>query len=117
MGTWSIEPSSSLVSIDQNGELTYQEHTEDTDYTIKYEDDVCGTISKSIKLKGCTPPPPPGNSRCAPGCRPPDAAGVCPRWKTSPAGRRSRAHLRLWPGGSAPRGMATAPPCQAFASP
>lgn len=60
MGTWSIEPSSSLVSIDQNGELTYQEHTEDTDYTIKYEDDVCGTISKSIKLKGCTPPPPPG---------------------------------------------------------
>ena len=53
MGTWSIEPST-LASIDSTGKVTYQEHAEDTDYTIKYEDSTCGTITKSLTIKKCS---------------------------------------------------------------
>lgn len=59
MGTWSISPDTGLASIDQNGKLTYQEHTEDKVYTIKYEDDTCGTITKDITIKKCEGPTPP----------------------------------------------------------
>lgn len=52
MGTWSISPDTGLVSIDNNGLLTYQEHTEDTVYTISYADGTC-TASKEITIKGC----------------------------------------------------------------
>lgn len=55
MGTWSIEPNTGLVSIDNNGLLTYQEHTEDTQYTISYADGTC-TASKLITIKGCGSP-------------------------------------------------------------
>jgi hypothetical protein len=53
MGTWSISPDNDLVSIDSNGKLTYQKHTEDTEYTIKYQDDTCGTLTKTITIKKC----------------------------------------------------------------
>lgn len=56
MGTWSItgQGGTDLVSIDSStGELTYEEHTEDTVYTITYEDDTCGTITKDITIKKC----------------------------------------------------------------
>lgn len=55
MGTWSISPDTGLVSIDNTGKLTYQEHTEDTNYTISYTDSDCGTITKNITVKACTP--------------------------------------------------------------
>ena len=58
MGTWSITSSggTDLVSIDNTGKLTYQEHTEDRVYTISYSDDTCGTITKDITIKGCGGP-------------------------------------------------------------
>ena len=58
MGTWSITGSggTDLVSIDNTGKLTYQEHTEDRVYTISYSDDTCGTITKDITIKGCGSP-------------------------------------------------------------
>jgi hypothetical protein len=62
MGTWSItgQGGTDLVSIDSStGELTYEEHTEDTVYTITYEDDTCGTITKEITIKACAPGPTP----------------------------------------------------------
>ena len=54
MGTWSIDPSGTLASIDSAGKVTYQEHTEDTNYTITYQDDTCGTITKSLTIKKCS---------------------------------------------------------------
>ena len=52
---WSINPSS-LASIDQNGVLSYQQHTSDTVYTISYSDDDC-SATKSVTIKKCAPPP------------------------------------------------------------
>jgi len=53
MGTWSIDPSGTLASIDSTGKLTYQEHTEDKTYKITYQDDTCGPITKDITIKKC----------------------------------------------------------------
>ena len=50
---WSINPSS-LASIDQNGVLSYQQHTSDITYEISYSDDDC-TTSKSVTIYACTP--------------------------------------------------------------
>ena len=55
MGTWSITPDTGLASIDQNGLLTYQEHTSDVTYTISYSDSEGCSASKSVTIKGCTP--------------------------------------------------------------
>lgn len=57
MATWSITGSggTDLVSIDNTGKLTYQEHTEDTVYTISYVGDDGGKASKEITIKGCDP--------------------------------------------------------------
>ena len=51
---WSINPSS-LASIDQNGVLTYQQHTSDTVYTISYSDDEGCEATKNVTIYGCTP--------------------------------------------------------------
>ena len=55
MGTWSIiSPTEHpLASIDQTGKATFQKHTADTVYTIQYEDESCGTITKDFTVKGC----------------------------------------------------------------
>lgn len=57
MGTWSITPDTGLASIDQNGLLTYSEHTSDITYTISYSDDEGCSTSKNVTIKKCTPPP------------------------------------------------------------
>ena len=59
MGTWSIEPQTLLAVINEQGILAYSEHTEDKQYTIKYQDDTCGTITKDITIKKCEGPTPP----------------------------------------------------------
>ena len=51
---WSISPDTGLASIDQNGVLTYQQHTSDQTYTISYSDDDC-TKDKSVTIYACTP--------------------------------------------------------------
>ena len=56
MGTWSISPNTGLVSINQLGVVTYQEHTENKNYTIKYSDSTCGEITKSITINKCVSP-------------------------------------------------------------
>ena len=53
---WSINPSS-LASIDQNGVLSYQEHTSDVTYEISYSDDEGCSVTKSVTIKKCAPPP------------------------------------------------------------
>lgn len=58
MGTWSISPNS-LASIDSNGLVTFLQHTSDTTYTITYQDDECGTITKSVTVYACDVPPEP----------------------------------------------------------
>ena len=58
MATWSIEPSGGLASIDNTGKLTYQEHTEDKTYTIKYVGDDGCTDTKPITIKKCEGPTP-----------------------------------------------------------
>ena len=58
MGTWSISPNS-LASIDSNGLVTFLQHTSDTTYTITYQDDDCGTITKSVTVYACDVPPEP----------------------------------------------------------
>ena len=52
---WSISPDTGLVSIDQNGVLSYQEHTSDVTYTISYSDSEGCSTSKSVTIYGCTP--------------------------------------------------------------
>lgn len=55
MGTWSITPDTGLASIDQNGLLTYQQHTSDVTYTISYSDDEGCSTSKNVTIKKCVP--------------------------------------------------------------
>ena len=54
MGTWSITPNT-LASIDNNGRATFQEHTSQVVYTIKYTSDICGTITKQFTVYPCSP--------------------------------------------------------------
>lgn len=53
MGNWSIEPNTGLVSINNNGLLTFQEHNTDTEYTIKYSDNDC-SATKKITIRACS---------------------------------------------------------------
>lgn len=52
---WSISPNNGLVSINQNGLLTYQQHTSDVTYTISYDDDEGCSATKRVVIKACTP--------------------------------------------------------------
>lgn len=53
MGNWSVEPNTGLVSINNNGLLTFQEHNTDTEYTIKYSDNDC-SATKKITIRACS---------------------------------------------------------------
>ena len=55
MGTWSISPKN-LASITSNGLVTFSEHSSDTNYTITYKDDECGTITKKVTVYACETP-------------------------------------------------------------
>ena len=52
MGNWSINPHE-LASIDDNGKAIFQEHTEDVEYTITYNDNVTGASTKKFMVYGC----------------------------------------------------------------
>ena len=52
MGNWSINPHE-LASIDDNGNVTFQKHTEDVEYTITYNDNITGTLTKKFMVHGC----------------------------------------------------------------
>ena len=56
MGNWSINPNT-LASIDDNGKATFQEHTQDTNYTITYNDGTSGNITKTFTVYACSQPP------------------------------------------------------------
>ena len=56
MGNWSINPNT-LASIDDNGKATFQEHTQDTNYTIKYNDGTSDNITKTFTVYACSQPP------------------------------------------------------------
>ena len=52
MGNWSINPNT-LASIDDNGKAIFQKHTEDVEYTITYNDNITGTLTKKFMVHGC----------------------------------------------------------------
>ena len=56
MGTWSITPSSSIASIDNNGRATFGNHDSTVTYIIKYQGDDCGTLTTSFTVYKCETP-------------------------------------------------------------
>ena len=43
-----------MASIDNNGKATFQEHTSQVVYTITYNSDTCGTVTKQVTVYPCT---------------------------------------------------------------